>query len=142
MDARPIDCPTKSIRLIGVLSAGPADLERRELRSHLPRLSDDRDQVLLLDLEVPVDVVHGRPAVVVDDQFGDSVLLGQLHRELDRELLGDDVGGGRNLLGTFMAISLETLADIEHSRFGGFPNMPYTSIEDDGDWAASTVARI
>jgi hypothetical protein len=33
-------------------------------------------------------------------------------------MLGDDVGGGRNLLGTFMAISLETLADVEHSRTG------------------------
>ena len=116
MDARPIDCPTKSISLLGVLSAGPADLERQELRSHLPGLSDDGDQVLLLDLEVPVDVVHGRPAVVVNDQLGDSVLLSQLHRELDREMLGDDVGGGRNLLGAFMPISLKTLADVEHSR--------------------------
>lgn len=31
-------------------------------------------------------------------------------------MLGDDVGGGRNLLGAFMPISLETVADVEHSR--------------------------
>jgi hypothetical protein len=44
------------------------------------------------------------------------VLLGQLHRELDREMLGDYVRGGRKLLGPFMPISLGTLADVEHSR--------------------------
>jgi hypothetical protein len=31
-------------------------------------------------------------------------------------MLGDDVRGGRNLLGAFMPISLETVADVEHSR--------------------------
>src|SRR3954464_5531612 len=72
--------------------------------------------MLRLDLVVPVDVVHGRPAVVVDDQVGHAVLLGQLHGELDREMLGDDVRGGRKLLGAFMPISPGAGADVKHSR--------------------------
>src|ERR1700759_4687137 len=116
MDARLVDCPAESIGLLGVLPARPADLEGRELSSHLPCLRDDGDQMFLLDLVAPVDVVHRRPAVVVDDQLGNSVLLGQLHSELDREMLGDDIRGGRNLLGACMPLSLGTLADVEHSR--------------------------
>ena len=53
--------------------------------------------------------------------------LGQLHRELDRELLGDDVGGGRNLLGAFIPISVETLADVEHGREAPEPALPRPS---------------
>jgi Domain of unknown function (DUF4037) len=69
-----IDLPTESVSALGVFPRMPLDLAGLELPAHLPRLLDNGLQVRLDHPVRSIDVVHGRSAVVPDQEIRHAVL--------------------------------------------------------------------